>query len=454
MPSYQILHNNAGERSVPEYDEEIGVLLSGGVDSSVALLRLKSAGYRNITAYYLKIWLEDELSSLGECPWEEDLEYARAVCDMLEVPLTVVSLQLEYYERVVEYTLSELRAGRTPSPDIFCNQRIKFGAFLERVGADVPWVASGHYARVIDAVGGAGAPSGNPGAPGVSGRDPGAPGGAGTPAEREYHLYRAPDPVKDQSYFLSHLTQEQLSRILFPIGGLEKREVRDLADSAELPNRGRPDSQGICFLGKIRYPDFVRHYLGEREGSIVDRETGRTLGSHRGFWFYTLGQRQGLGLSGGPWYVTGKDLDANVVFVSHREHVSDRAVNVVTLTDMRWIGTPPALDEPRDGAAAGNEVPADEANGQLTVKLRHGPKRIACSIEPGEPGEQMGSGVPQGADHAAAKNINLRLEETDRGAAPGQFGVLYVGERCVGAGRIAAGARAEAQQSARKGVHA
>lgn len=444
------------------YDEEIGVLLSGGVDSSVALLRLKSAGYRNITAYYLKIWLEDELSSLGECPWEEDLEYARAVCDMLEVPLTVVSLQLEYYERVVEYTLSELRAGRTPSPDIFCNQRIKFGAFLERVGADVPWVASGHYARVIDAAGGAGAPTDGPGAPGVSGRDPGAPAAAGAlgpgrgapAAEREYHLYRAPDPVKDQSYFLSHLTQGQLSRILFPIGGLEKREVRELADSAELPNRVRPDSQGICFLGKIRYPDFVRHYLGEREGNIVDRETGRTLGSHRGFWFYTLGQRQGLGLSGGPWYVTGKDLDANVVFVSHREHVSERAVNVVTLTDMHWIGTPPVLDEPRDGAAAGNEPPADEANRRLTVKLRHGPKRIACSIEPGEPGEQMEGGEPQSADDAAAKNINLRLEETDRGAAPGQFGVLYVGERCVGAGRIAAGARAEVRESAGKGVYA
>ncbi|MFW6387982.1 MAG: asparagine synthase-related protein, partial [bacterium] len=162
---------------MPDGNEEIGVLLSGGVDSSVALLRLKTAGYRNIKAYYLKIWLEDELSSLGECPWEEDLEYARSVCDMLDVPLTVVALQQEYYERVVEYTLRELRAGRTPSPDIFCNQRIKFGAFLERVGTEVPWVASGHYARIVETDvaqtrGGAPAPSG------------GAP---------EYHLYRGPD---------------------------------------------------------------------------------------------------------------------------------------------------------------------------------------------------------------------------------------------------------------------
>lgn len=379
----------------PAYSDPVGVLVSGGVDSSVALARLSAAGFTNITAFYLKIWLEDDVSSLGECPWEDDLGYARMVCRQFGVPLEVVSLQHDYYERVVEYALSELRAGRTPSPDIFCNQRIKFGAFLERVGERTDWVASGHYGRLVEADGG------------------------------DVHLYRAPDPVKDQSYFLSHLSQEQLSRTLFPIGGLQKADVRTLADRLDLANRARPDSQGICFLGKIRYPDFVRYYLGEKEGRIVERETGRTLGSHRGFWFYTIGQRQGLGLSGGPWYVTGKDVDGNVVFVTHGEAVSRQASDVVELESLHWIGRRPDWT-----AAAGAE-----ATNRFSVKLRHGPKRVACRIDPG--GAEGKSGRASGV----GETINLYLSECDRGVAPGQFGVLYDGERCLGAGRIRAGYR-------------
>ena len=378
----------------PALTDHIGVLVSGGVDSSVALARLHAAGFRKITAFYLKIWLEDDVSSLGECPWEDDLGHARMVCRQFGVPLEVVSLQTDYYDRVVEYALSELRAGRTPSPDIFCNQRIKFGAFLERVGERADWVASGHYGRIVEAETG------------------------------DFHLYRAPDPVKDQSYFLSHLSQEQLSRALFPIGGLLKADVRTLADRLALANRSRPDSQGICFLGKIRYPDFVRYYLGEKEGRIVERETGRTLGSHRGFWFYTTGQRQGLGLSGGPWYVTGKDVHENVVFVSHREAVSGQASDVVELESLHWIGRRP------DWTAA-----VDVAN-RFTVKLRHGPKRISCRVVPGGAKGKDGTAADDG------ETINLYLSESDRGVAPGQFGVLYDGERCVGAGRIRAGYRA------------
>ncbi len=407
----------------PGLNDSIGVLVSGGVDSSVALSRLVAAGYRNVSAWYLKIWLEDELTSLGQCPWEEDLEYARSVCKALGVRLNVVSLQIEYYDRVVSYTIEELRAGRTPSPDIFCNERVKFGAFLERVGERVEWVASGHYGRVVPAPGRVVRAPGRGGHAAVSRGGDGdsyriahRPGMESGKSER-VHLYRACDPVKDQSYFLSHLSQEQLARLLFPLGTLPKRQVRRLADRLQLANRNRPDSQGICFLGKIRYPDFVRHYLGEREGRIVDRERGRELGRHRGFWFYTIGQRQGLGLSGGPWYVTGKDVEENVVFVTHGDRVNDSASDTVRLEELHWIGAPP-------------EDPGERG---LSVKLRHGPKRIACSAtgfdSAGRRLDELG----------ASHHITLKLEEPDRGVAPGQFGVLYSGERCLGAGRIACG---------------
>lgn len=355
------------QRSAP-----VAVLLSGGVDSSTALMRLKEQGYTNLHAYYLKIWLEDELASLGSCPWEEDMAYARAVCEQADVPLSVVPLQLEYYERVVSYALEELRAGRTPSPDIFCNQRIKFGAFWDAVPDHVEAVATGHYARVEH-------------------------------SETGSRLLTAPDPVKDQTYFLSHLSQEQLQRVLFPIGDMEKAEVREYAERADLATKARPDSQGICFLGKIKYPDFVRHYLGEQEGDIVELESGRKLGSHRGYWFHTIGQRQGLGLGNGPWYVVKKEPDTNTVFVSHKGNVSEQRRDEFEIGDLHWTGSPPELGEP------------------LRTKIRHGPEWRECVLEDaGRPG-----------------TLRVRMSEADRGVAPGQFAVLYRGEECLGAGRIA-----------------
>ena len=349
---------------------EYAVLVSGGVDSSVALMRTVEAyGAASVRAYYLKIWLEDDLSFLGECPWEEDLRYARDVCEMAGVPLEVVPLQREYYDRVVSYTVDELKAGRTPSPDIFCNQRIKFGAFWDAVHDTADAIVSGHYAQ------------------------------KGAVDDGEV-LLRAPDPVKDQTYFLSHLSQEQLQRCRFPIGSLLKDEVRREADRLVLPNRERPDSQGICFLGKIRYPDFVRAYLGERDGAIIERETGAELGRHRGVWFYTIGQRQGLGLGNGPWYVTGKDLDDNTVFVSHADVAADAARLEFTARELSWIHHPPKRS-------------------QLEIKLRHGPERIPVSVEP--------------LDGDA---LRVTMERPDRGVSPGQFSVFYDGEVCLGGGKI------------------
>ena len=354
--------------------------MSGGVDSSVAASLLVRRGGATVTAYYLKIWLEDETAYMGDCPWEEDLSYARAVCADLGIDLVVVPLQREYYERVVEYALDELRAGRTPSPDIFCNLRVKFGAFFERLGG-VDRVASGHYARVES-------------------------------AGSMRRLRRAPDPVKDQTYFLSHLTQEQLGRIEFPIGAMMKNEVREYAERERLATMNRRDSQGICFLGKIRYPEFVRHYLGEREGRIVERETGRILGTHRGFWFHTIGQRQGLGLGNGPWYVVAKEIESNTVFVSHQEALSTSVRTEFTIENVSWI-------EPASGRT------------RLTTKLRHGPDLIPCDIRP--------------IDEAWSR-LHVRLDRGDAGIAPGQFAVLYDGEYCLGGGRIVGGGRSGAER--------
>lgn len=347
----------------------IAVLVSGGVDSSLALALLRQAGH-DLTAFYLKIWLEDDTAFLGECPWEEDLQYVRQVCDQLSVPLEILPLQREYHARVVSYTIEELKAGRTPSPDLFCNQRIKFGVFLARVEKDYQRVASGHYARI--------------GRTGDSVR-----------------LLTAPDPVKDQTYFLAHLSAAQLAHLEFPVGGYLKSEVRDMAARFELPTATRRDSQGICFLGKIRYRDFARAYLGERAGEIIDINSGETLGEHRGFWFYTIGQRSGLGLHSGPWYVVDKDVSRNIVYVSHSREGLERARDSYRIDECNWINQPPA--------------PEDE----LWCKLRHGPQHYGCTLTP------EGSGY------------RVRLDRPDQGIAPGQFTVVYRGEECLGCGKIA-----------------
>ncbi len=348
---------------------KVAVLLSGGVDSSVALRLLANEGRHELTAFYLRVWLEDELSFLGDCPWEADLECVRAVCGQLDLPLQTVSLQGEYLERVVIPSLDELRAGRTPSPDLLCNQRIKYGEFLSRIDVSYEKVASGHYAQIVE--------------------------NGGTCL-----LKRSPDAVKDQTYFLSRLDQAQLRRALFPVGHLTKLEVRSLADEFDLPNKDRKDSQGICFLGKISYPDFVRFHLEEQPGDIVDIGSGERLGPHRGFWFYTIGQREGLGLSGGPWYVVEKDTKNNVVYVTHGSHRGCRARSRFTVRDLHWTSTAPEQTE-------------------LQLKIRHGPDLCSCRIEESGPGR-----------------LDVVMEVADSGIAPGQYAVFYDGEICLGSGVI------------------
>lgn len=356
--------------------QRTALLLSGGVDSSVALHRLLHAGH-DVVAFYLKIWLEDELAHLGRCPWEDDLRFARRVCDEAGVELRIVPLQREYHERVVRWAIGELRDGRTPSPDVLCNRRVKFGAFFDLLpehDGDFDRVASGHYARLERR------------------------------GDGSVRLLRGVDPVKDQTYFLFRLRQDQLRRLVFPLGGLRKSEVREEAERLGLPNRRRKDSQGLCFLGKIPFADFVQAHLGERPGPIRRVGTGEVLGEHRGQWFHTVGQRKGLGLHGGPWYVVaktpgaGKD-DADTVWICHGDELARHSRESFRLASPHWIGPPAEI-------------------GPLRVRVRHGPRLAEARLEADDDG------------------LSLHLAEPDPGLAPGQVAVLYRGEECLGGGTI------------------
>ena len=348
---------------------KVAVLVSGGVDSSVALQLLKNQGH-DVTAFYLKIWLEDELSYLGDCPWETDLAFVKQVCEQLKVPLYVVSLQKEYKDEVVAYTIAQVKAGLTPNPDILCNQRIKFGLFLDKIDASFDKVASGHYAQVREKDG-------------------------------IFELFQSPDPIKDQTYFLSHLNQQQLARVMFPIGHLHKSEVRALAHEFNLPNKDRKDSQGICFLGKFKFSDFIRHHLGTETGLMIESETGAVMGNHDGFWFYTIGQRQGLGLGGGPWYVVAKDIHKNIIYISRNYYDAEKKRDSLVVENFHWLsGVRPGTDK-------------------LVVKLRHGAQRYDATIAYKE-----GKGM-------------IQLSGRDQGIASGQFAVFYDGDVCLGNAVIA-----------------
>lgn len=355
----------------------VAVLLSGGVDSSVSLAEMIHQGH-TVEAFYLKIWLEDELSFLGTCPWQEDLSYAQAVCDAYNVPLHVVSLQREYFEKVVSYTIQEVKVGRTPSPDIFCNQFIKCGVFfdyLHTLEKRFDKVVTGHYAQIKEV-------------PYSSGKV-------------IYELFQGIDPVKDQSYFLSHLSQEQLSRLVFPIGSLTKQEVRQKAIAYNLPTQARKDSQGICFLGKIKFADFIKHYLGEKKGPLKEIETGKEVGHHKGYWFYTIGQRKGIGLSGGPWYVVKKEPATNTIYISRSYFDHDKKRDWCRITNVHWI------------------VPLKEVPTHALVKVRHGEKMYEAAIHSHDNGD-----------------LTLSFTVNDQGLAPGQFCVLYQKSLCLGAGMI------------------
>lgn len=353
----------------------IAVLISGGVDSAVVVHQLAEQGH-NLHLFYIRIGNDD---GRGDCSAEEDIEMCKLIAVRYNFPLDIAPLHEEYWEHVMDYTLQTVKKGLTPHPDIMCNRIIKLGFFEQRWGHNFEQTATGHYATTSFVNG-------------------------------VKFLGTAADPVKDQTDFLAQITYPQLEHVIFPIGHLTKPQVRQIAVQAKLPNATRRDSQGICFLGKIDYNDFIRRHLGEKPGSIIEIETGRKLGEHRGYWFHTIGQRKGLGLSGGPWYVVKKNVDDNVVFVSGGYNCTKQYGRTLYLSEMHWIsGNPwPDIDQPVN----------------IAFKNRHMPEFLRGSLT------KMG------------ENEYVIQSDTDvQGIAPGQYAVVYDAECrfCFGSGVITKG---------------
>lgn len=359
-------------RQILSESANIAVLLSGGVDSSVVVHLLCEQGLRP-SLFYIKIGKDDV--DYMDCSAEEDLEIATAIARRYGLPLEVVDLHKEYWDNVAAYAIDKIRRGLTPNPDVMCNKLIKFGCFEQRVGKEFDFTATGHYATTILRDG-------------------------------KTWLGTALDPLKDQTDFLAQIDYLQVSKLMFPLGGLMKQEVRDIALRAALPSAKRRDSQGICFLGKIDYNDFVRRFLGEKEGDIIELETGKRLGKHRGYWFHTIGQRKGLGLSGGPWFVVRKDTTENVVYVSHGYDTEKQYGNEFRMHDFHFI-----TDNPWKGLS--EEV-------EITFKIRHTPEFI------------------KGRLLQQADGYRIISTEKLQGIAPGQFGVIYdeASRLCIGSGEI------------------
>lgn len=345
---------------------KIAALISGGVDSAVAVHQLVEQGH-DIHLFYIRIGLDTDE---GDCSAEEDIEMCTYIARMYGLPFDVVSLHQEYWENVMEYALRTVRAGLTPNPDVMCNKMIKFGYFERRWGHEFDLTATGHYASTK------------------------------TDADGTVWLATAVDPVKDQTDFLAQISYDQLRHLTFPLGDLPKSEVRRIAVDTHLPNAFRKDSQGICFLGKINYNDFIRRHLGERPGPIIEIETGRKLGEHRGYWFHTIGQRKGLGLSGGPWFVVRKNVADNVLYVSRGYDTEKQYGRTLHLGEMHFITADPWGDS------------ADSPEGvAVTFKNRHMPQFL--------PGR-----IRRVADEATGEYI-LESDVKVQGIAPGQFTALY-----------------------------
>jgi tRNA-specific 2-thiouridylase len=347
--------------------------MSGGVDSSVTALLLKRQGY-DVIGVFMKNW--DDTDENGVCSAEEDAEDVRRVCDEIGIPYYTVNFEEEYYGKVFEYFLEEYRRGRTPNPDVMCNREIKFGEFLQKamaLGAD--YVAMGHYARVDKHDG-------------------------------RYRLLRGVDGNKDQTYFLHVLDQAQLSRAMFPIGHLPKPEVRRIAEEAGLYTAKKKDSTGVCFIGERNFKEFLSHYLPAKPGDMVDIGTGEVKGRHDGLMYYTLGQRQGLGIGGSgngePWFAADKDLERNVLYVVQGDaHPSLYSV-ALTATGVNWI----------DESAGASPF-------RCTAKFRYRQPDQGVLVTP------HGDG-----------SYRVDFDQPQKAITPGQAVVFYNGDVCLGGGTI------------------
>ncbi len=352
---------------------KVAVGLSGGVDSAVAAYLLKDQGYDVFGVFMVNVHPAQLPGS--DCRWEADYAAAKDAARHLKIPLYTWNFAAEYRRQVLREFFAEYRRGRTPNPDVRCNQQIKFGTFLRRavqVGAD--FVATGHYAGVQS---------------------------MGASGHRRYRLLRGIDPAKDQSYFLYRSSQLTLAHSLFPLGGMTKVQVRAMAKKIRLPNATRPDSQGICFVGEVKLFDFLSHYIRSRRGKILDVR-GRELGQHRGAWFYTVGQRDGLGLPNGPWYVVSTDVRRNVVRVTDDPRDRRLFSRRFELEDVHWV------------------------SGVAPI----GPLR--CTVE-----VRYHQAKPRRGTVAKARGKwVVMLDQSERAVTPGQHAVFYRGREVVGGGVI------------------
>lgn len=352
--------------------KKIYVGMSGGVDSSVTAALLKQQGY-DVTGVYMKNWSQDLPGFV--CPWKEDYQDAKRVAVQLGIDFKLYDFETEYRQKVVDYMVAEYQAGRTPNPDIMCNQEVKFKLFLETTiedGADM--IATGHYARIIDG-----------------------------------QLLTGLDPNKDQSYFLYRVTEQALRQSLMPIGELHKTEVRKIAAKLSLATADKKDSQGICFVGKVGIKEFLLAELGPQpHGAIID-QNGRKIGEHDGALFYTIGQRHGLNVGGGlPYYVTRKDMTTNTVYVTTNLDDQHLWTTELTLQDVHWIS------EKATGETVVGRNSANKTSG-LTTRLRYRGPLVPCQLT----------------------GNRLLLSEPQRGLAAGQSAVIYKAEQILGGGIVA-----------------
>jgi tRNA-specific 2-thiouridylase len=354
-------------------DTRVIVGMSGGVDSSVSALLLKQQGY-DVIGVFMKNW--DDTDEWGHCTADEDARDVRLVCEQIGIPCYTVNFEKEYMEKVFSYFLDEYKKGRTPNPDVMCNREIKFGEFLEKaLDLDADFIATGHYARIDQADG-------------------------------RFRLLRSADNNKDQTYFLNALNQYQLSKTIFPIGHLQKQEVREIAENHGLGTAKKKDSTGICFIGERNFREFLSTYLPAQQGEIRTVD-GERVGTHQGLMYYTLGQRRGLGIGGNseasdPWFVVEKDLEHNILYVAQGANHPSLFSKGLNAGSVNWIS---------------GEAPVSPF--KCTAKFRYRQPDQDVTVNP----------KPDGS-------CDVIFDKPQKAVTPGQAVVFYQGEVCLGGGTI------------------
>ena len=379
--------------------------MSGGVDSSVAAALLVEQGHE-VTGVYMKNWSED-LPGM-HCPWAEDVADAKRVAVGLGIDFQVFDFQKEYKQNVVDYMIREYQAGRTPNPDVMCNQEVKFKLFLEAsLAAGAECIATGHYARTFLPAGPVARSAPENFSDKLKTFSGAAPPRATHRADSrlsEGRLFRAHDDNKDQTYFLYRVTSGALAKTMFPLGDFTKAEVRQMAKERGLWTASKKESMGICFVGQVGIREFLSEYVETSPGDIIDQQTGAVVGRHDGAIFYTLGQRHGLNVGGGlPYYVVGKDMAKNEVYASRSIDDGNLWRKELTLADVHWINQPPKGDT-------------------CQVRVRHRAPLINAEIAR--------------VNYDDGEKVTVVLSEPQRAVAPGQSAVIYDGEECLGGGII------------------